>query len=115
MWKSEQDPTNVTGGPGPSRTPHDDGVNHFLFSKAKPYIRTAAAGILGKADATVRQKVRRLDSPDRAFHQPAKLLTLFVGDGSVKILNLDHALANENHLGDVRNTCHPGVADQLRI
>jgi hypothetical protein len=98
-----------------SWTPHDSGVSHFLFSKAKPYIRPAAAWILGKADATVRQKVRRLDSPDRAFHQAAKLLALFVGDRGVEILHLDEPFTDEDDLRDVRNSDHPRIANQLRI
>jgi hypothetical protein len=79
-----------------SWTPHDSGVNHFLFSKTKAHIRTAAAGILGKANAAVRQKVCRLDSPDRALHQAGKLPALFVGDRSAQILNLDEPFADEN-------------------
>jgi hypothetical protein len=70
-------PTKTLG----SWTPHDSGVNQFLLSKAEPYIRAAAGGILGKADSTVRRKVRGLDSPDRIFYKVAKLLTLFVAHG----------------------------------
>ena len=63
----------------------------------------------------MRQKVRRLDSPDRAFHQVAKLLALFVGDCSAQILNLDKPFADENDLCDLCNSCHPGITNQLRI
>ncbi|HWW13963.1 MAG TPA: hypothetical protein VN310_04810, partial [Candidatus Dormibacteraeota bacterium] len=63
----------------------------------------------------MRQKVRRLDSTDCAFHQVAKLLSLLVGDSGLQVLNFDEPLANEYDLGDVGNACHPGVADELRI
>ena len=63
----------------------------------------------------MRQEVRRLDSTDRVFDQVAKLLALFLGDGGAQVLNLDQALADENDLGDFRDACDPGVADQLRI
>jgi hypothetical protein len=63
-----------------SWTPHQSGVDHLLFSKTKAHIRTGAARVLGKADATVRQKVCRLDAADRAFNQVTEFLTLFVSD-----------------------------------
>jgi hypothetical protein len=40
-----------------SWTPNYRGVGYFLLSKTEPDIRTAAAGILGKTDTAVRQKV----------------------------------------------------------
>jgi hypothetical protein len=40
-----------------SWTPHYRGVGYFLLSKTEPHIRTAAARILRKTDATMRQKV----------------------------------------------------------
>ncbi|MGC1963554.1 MAG: hypothetical protein WA676_12535, partial [Candidatus Sulfotelmatobacter sp.] len=47
-----------------SWTPHQAGVCHLLVSKTKPNVRTAAAGILRKADTTVRKKVCHLDATD---------------------------------------------------
>jgi hypothetical protein len=90
-----------------SWTPYYGGVDHFLLSKTEAHIRTAAARVLGKADATVCGKVRRLDSTDRAFHQAAKLLALFLADGGAQVLNLNKAFADENHLGDFRNASNP--------
>jgi len=98
-----------------SWTPHHRGVNHRLLSKAEPHVRAAAARILGETNATVRGKVRRLDATDRAFHETAKLLALFIGNGGAQVLHLDHALADEYDLGDLRNARDPGVANQLRI
>jgi len=51
-----------------SWTPDHCGVNHFLLSQTEAHIRTAAAGVLGKADPAVRQIVCGLDSSDGAFH-----------------------------------------------
>ena len=61
------------------------------------------------------RKVGRFDSADRAFHQTAKLLALFVGDRGAQVLNLDQALTDEDDLGNIGNTRDPRVADQLRI
>ena len=72
-----------------SWTPHHRGVDHFLLSKTETYIRTGAARVLGKADATVRKKIRRLDSTDCALHQSTKLLALLLGDSGSQVLNLD--------------------------
>jgi hypothetical protein len=72
-----------------SWTPYHRGVDHFLLSKTETYIRTGAARVLGKADATVRKKIRRLDSTDCALHQSTKLLALLVGDSGSQVLNLD--------------------------
>ena len=52
---------------------------------------------------------------DGCFHQLAKLPTLFFVDGCIQILNLGCALANKYHQGDIRDSSHPGIADQLRI
>jgi hypothetical protein len=85
-----------------SRTPHESGVDQFLLSKTKAHIGAAAAGILAKTDATVWQKVRGLDSADRAFHQATELLALLIGDGCAQVLDLDQSLADEHDLGDFR-------------
>src|ERR1017187_3616418 len=98
-----------------SWTPHQGDVGQLLLPKTEAHIRAAAAGILGKTNATVRQKVCRLDAADCSFHQTAKLLSLFVGDGRVQVLNLNQALADEYDLGDLSNTSHPRVADGLGI
>src|ERR1035438_10343012 len=98
-----------------SWTPHQSGIDHFLLSKTKPHIRTGTAGVLGKADTTVRQKIRRFNSTDRAFNQATKLLSLFLGDGGAQVLNLDQTLADKYHLGNLRNTRYPRIADKLRI
>jgi hypothetical protein len=79
-----------------SWTPHHRSVDHFLLSKTEAPIRAAAARVLGKTDATVRQKVRQLNSADRPFHQVAKLLALLLRYGSAQVLNLDQALADEH-------------------
>ncbi len=61
-----------------SRTPHESGVGQNLLSQTKPNIRTAAARVLGKTDAAVRQKVCRLDPADCALYQITELLTLLL-------------------------------------
>jgi len=94
-----------------SWTPHDGSVDHFLLSEAKTHIRTCAARILGEPDTAVGWKVGRFDPTDRALHQPAKLVALFIGDRGAHILNLDQAFADENHRGHFRNASDPRLAD----
>jgi hypothetical protein len=98
-----------------SWTSHESGVDHFPLSKSKAHIRRAAAGILGKTDAAVWQKVGRLDAANLALHQATKLLSLFLGDGRAQVLNLDVTFADKYDLGDFRHASHPRVADKLRI
>jgi hypothetical protein len=43
----------------------------------------------------------------------AEFLALLIGGGSSQVLDLDHPLANENHLGDFSHSAAPAVADQL--
>jgi hypothetical protein len=52
---------------------------------------------------------------DGCFYQLAKFPTLFFIDGCLQILNFRNALANEHHERDIRDSGHPGVADELRI
>jgi hypothetical protein len=98
-----------------SWTPHDGSVNHLLLAKTEAHVRARAARVLGKSDATVRGKVRRFDSADRALYQAAKLLALFVGDDGAQILNFEQALGDEDDLCYLRNASNPRVADQLGI
>jgi hypothetical protein len=62
---------------------------------------------LWEADAAVRQKVRRLDATDCAFHQVAEFLALLISDRGVQVLHFDQAFADEYDLGDFGNARHP--------
>jgi hypothetical protein len=64
-----------------SWTPHQAGVSHLLLAKTQPHIRTTAAGILGKADAAVGQKLGGLDPLDRVPYQATKFFALLVSNG----------------------------------
>jgi len=98
-----------------SRSPDYAFLHQFLPSQTEADVGTAGAGVLGKADATVPQKLGGLDPPDGVFDELAEFLALLVGDRGVQVLNLDQSLADEDHLGDFGNARNPGVADQLRI
>ena len=52
---------------------------------------------------------------DGCFHQLAELPTLFCIDGCLQILNFGRGLSNKHHQGDIRDSSHPGVADQLWV
>jgi len=90
-----------------SWTPHQAGVSHFLLAKTQFHIRTAAAGVLRKADATVRQELCGFDSLDRVPYQATELLALPVGNRGSQVLNLDLPFADEYDLSDLGNSSHP--------
>jgi hypothetical protein len=87
----------------------------ILPPQTQPNIRTASAGVLGKADAAVRQKLGRFDPANRILDQMAEFFTLSVADSGPEILNLDESFADEHDLSNVCDTGNPGVANQLRI
>src|SRR5580704_18480595 len=99
----------------PSRAANKRGFDQIRLPQAEPNVWAAGAGVLGKADAAVRQKLGSFDSSDGVIDQLPKLIALFVGDGGAEVLNLDQALADEDDLGDVGDASDPGVADELRI
>src|SRR5579864_1667629 len=76
---------------------------------------TADASVLWKANPAVREKMAGFNLLDGCFHQLAEIPTLLCIDGCLQILNLGRALANEHHQRDIRDSGHPGVADELRI
>jgi hypothetical protein len=47
--------------------------------------------------------------------QVAELLSLLFGDCCSEILNLDQPLADKHYLSYVCDTCHPGIANELRV
>src|ERR1700758_2379009 len=59
-----------------SRTAVEFHFNQLLISQAEPQEGAAQTGVLGKADATARQKLPGLDSPDSFFDQLPELLPL---------------------------------------
>jgi hypothetical protein len=83
--------------------------------RQSPISRTAAAGVLRETDAAVGQELGRLDLPHAGFNQLPELAPLLIVDGGAQVLDLDQALAHENHLSDFGDTGDPGVTNQLRI
>ena len=75
----------------------------------------ADASVLWEANSAVREKMAGFNLLDGCFHQLAKFPTLFFIDGCLQILNFGQAFANKHHQGDIRDSGHPGVADELRI
>jgi len=63
----------------------------------------------------VRQELGGLEPANCAFDQMADLLALLLGDSGSQVLDLNQPLPHEDHLGDIGDAGHPGVADQLRI
>src|SRR2546427_5006705 len=91
--------------------PHQSGLDQILPSQTKPDIRAAAAGVLRETDSAVGQELGGLDPPDRFFDQLAELLALVVRDRRLQVLDLDQALADEDHHGRMRDASYPGVTD----
>src|SRR5580704_5915669 len=98
-----------------SRAANERGFDQIRFPQAKPNVWATRAGVLGKADAAVGQELGSFDPSDSVIDQLSKFSSLFVGDGSAEVLNLDQALANEDNLGDLGDARDPGVADELGI
>src|SRR5205814_5854270 len=94
---------------------NESGFDQLRLIKAQPDIGATAAGILGKTDAAVRQKLGGLDLSDGRVHQLAELLALLVADGGLQVLDFDQALAHEHHLGHIVDSGDPGTAKQLRV
>src|SRR6201993_1776 len=76
---------------------------------------TADASVLWKADSAVREKMAGFNLLHGGFHQLAKFPALFFVDGCLQILNFGRGLSNKHNQGDIRDSGHPGVADQLWI
>jgi len=79
-----------------SCSPSKNSISHVLPPETQPCICAAAAGILGKTDATVRQKLGGLDSPDRVLQQSTEFLPPGVGNCGVQVSNLNLPPANEH-------------------
>jgi hypothetical protein len=90
-----------------SRPAHEHGLCHVLPTQTQLYERTAAAGILRKADAAMRQELGGFDLPDSVLGQLAELLALVIGDNGMQILDFDQALAYEDDLSHLRNPSDP--------
>src|SRR6201981_1123056 len=76
---------------------------------------TADASVLWKANSAVREKMAGFNLLDGGFDQLAKLPTLFCVDGCLQILNFGRVLSNKHNQGDIRDSSHPGIADQLLV
>ena len=98
-----------------SWAPYQRGFGQVRPSQTESDVGTAGAGVLGKADATVRQKLGCFDSLDRILDQLPEFFALFVADDGPEVLNLDQPLADKDHLRDICDTGDPGIANQLRI
>src|SRR5205807_1421162 len=79
-----------------SRTPDKAGVDQFLSAQAQADIRASDAGVLGEANAAVRQELGCLYTTNRVLHQLTKLMTLFVGDRGPQILDLNESFAERS-------------------
>jgi hypothetical protein len=67
-----------------SWAPHQRRLGQVRPSQTGTNVGTTGAGVLGKANATVRQEFGRLDSPDRVLNQVAELFALLVADDRPK-------------------------------
>src|ERR1700752_3698639 len=76
---------------------------------------TADTSVLWKANSAVREKMTGFNLFAGGFHQLAKFPPLFFIDGCLQILNFGRGLSNKYHQRDIRDSSHPGVADQLWI
>src|SRR5439155_7179513 len=98
-----------------SRAAYQSRLDQIRSSQAEPDVRARAAGILGKTDAAVRQKLGCFDTRNSVGYKLAKFLALFFCNRSAQILHFRNSLSNKHHLRYFRNTGHPRVAHELRI
>ena len=70
-----------------SRAAVEFGISKLLVTEAQSQEGAAQAAVLGKADATSRQKLPGFDSLDGVFDQLPKLLPLLIGDGGAQVLD----------------------------
>src|SRR5438094_723073 len=98
-----------------SRAAYQSRLDQIRSSQAEPDVRARAAGILGKTDAAVRQKLGSFDALDGLHYELAEFLALFFCDRSMQVLNFRNSLSNKHHLRYFRNTGHPRIAHELRI
>src|ERR1035441_2532993 len=94
---------------------HECSFDQVGLVEAEPEEGAGGTGVLGKADAAMRQEQTGLDPSDRVIDQGCELLPLLVRNGGPEVLNFDQPLAYENDLGNFVDACHPRIADELRI
>jgi hypothetical protein len=98
-----------------SWAPYQRSLSQILPSQTEADVGTAGTGVLGEADATVRQKLGRFDPPYRVLDQPAELFSLFLADSGPEVLNLNQPHADKHNLSHLCNPGDPGIAGQLGI
>jgi hypothetical protein len=69
-----------------SWAPDQRALRYFLPTQTKSDLWTAAAGILGKTDAAVRQELSGFDAGEWCLDDLAELLTLLLGHGRAKVM-----------------------------
>jgi hypothetical protein len=70
-----------------SRTTHQVQIDQILFTQTESQVRACTTGILRKPDTAVPREIRRLDPPNRIFHQSPKLHSLLFANSRSKVLN----------------------------
>src|ERR1700690_2675882 len=74
-------------------------LHQIALVKTEPEEGAGSTGVLGEADAAVRQEQSRLDTADGVIDQGGKLLPLLVGDSGPQATDFHHALGGEDDLG----------------
>ena len=75
----------------------------------------AQAAVLGKADASVRNKLSPFDLADRCLNEAPEFLTLLFRDRRSQVLNLRSMLPDEDDQCYLRNPADPGITNELRV
>src|ERR1700690_337934 len=70
-----------------SRLAHQPRLHQIALVKTEPEKGASGTGVLGKADAAVRQEQSRLDTADGVVDQGGKLLPLLVGNAGPQVLD----------------------------
>src|SRR5205807_1038615 len=87
----------------------------LVVAKAESQVRAAHASVPRKPNAAVRIEVPRLNLVYRCFYQPAKFLTLLVGNRGPQVLHLGSMLSHKDNQRGFGNSGDPRITDQLGI
>src|SRR5215472_7508087 len=91
------------------------GCHELLVVETEPQVRATHASVLRKPDTAVGIEIRCLDLVYCRLYQPAKFLTLLLGNRCPQILNFRSMLPHKNNQSCLRNPAHPRITDELGV
>src|SRR6516164_3756868 len=78
-------------------------------------MRAAHASVLRETDPAVGKEVTGFNLTDRGLNELAELSALVFIDRRLQVLNFGCAFSDKDDEGNVGNSSHPGITDQLWV